>query len=59
MVDVENGIFIEFDDRQLQGIIKEVQNLGLNIKDQGHPADYVGIISTSYEMDPMSSPNAP
>jgi hypothetical protein len=28
---------------QLQGIIKEVQDLGLNIEDQGHPADYVSI----------------
>jgi hypothetical protein len=23
--------------------IKEIQGLGLNIKDQGHPADYVGV----------------
>jgi hypothetical protein len=31
------------DDTQLQDIIKEIQNLGLNIEDQGHPADYVGV----------------
>ncbi len=27
----------------LQEVIKEIQNLGLNIEDQGHPADYVGV----------------
>jgi hypothetical protein len=30
-------------DTQLQDAIKELQGLGLNIKDQGHPADYVGV----------------
>ncbi len=28
---------------QLQDVINEIQNLGLNIEDQGHPADYVGV----------------
>ena len=28
---------------QLQEVIKEIQNLGLNIEDQGHPEDYVGV----------------
>jgi hypothetical protein len=28
---------------QLQEVIKGIQNLGLNIEDQGHPADYVGV----------------
>jgi hypothetical protein len=28
---------------KLQEVIKEIQNLGLNIEDQGHPADYVGV----------------
>ncbi len=28
---------------QLQEVIKEIQNLGLNIEDQGHPADYLGV----------------
>jgi hypothetical protein len=28
---------------QLQEVIKEIQNLGLNIEDQGHLADYVGV----------------
>jgi hypothetical protein len=43
MVYVDNGIFLGSNDLQLQQIIKEIQNLGLNIEDQGHPADYVGV----------------
>jgi hypothetical protein len=30
-------------DRQLTSIIKELVDLGLDIEDQGHPADYVGV----------------
>ncbi len=43
MVYVDDGIFVGSDDTQLQAIIKEVQDLGLNIGDKGHPADYVGV----------------
>jgi hypothetical protein len=43
MVYVDDGIFLGSDDLQLQEVIKEIQNLGLNIEDQGHPADYVGV----------------
>jgi hypothetical protein len=43
MVYVDDGIFIGDNDEQLQAIIKEMQGLGLNIEDQGHPADYVGV----------------
>ncbi len=43
MVYVDDGIFIGSDDAQLQAIVKEMQDLGLNIEDQGHPADYVGV----------------
>ena len=43
MVYVDDGIFIWKDDAQLQAIIKEMHDLGLNIEDQGHPADYVGV----------------
>ncbi len=43
MVYVDNGIFLGSNDSQLQEVIKEVLNLGLNIEDQGHPADYVGV----------------
>jgi hypothetical protein len=40
---VDNGIFLGSNDLQLQEVIKDIQNLGLNIEDQGHPADYVGV----------------
>ena len=43
MVYVDNGIFLGNDDAQLQQGITEIQGLGLNIEDQGHPADYVGV----------------
>jgi hypothetical protein len=43
MVYMDDGIFIGNNNSQLQAIIKEIQNLGLNIEDQGHPADYVGV----------------
>jgi hypothetical protein len=43
MVYVDNGIFLGSDNLQLQEVIKEIQNLGRNIEDQGHPADYVGV----------------
>ncbi len=43
MVYVDDGIFLGNNDSKLQNAIKEIQNLGLNIKDQGHPADYVGV----------------
>ncbi len=43
MVYVDNGIFLGNEETQLQQAIKEIQDLGLNIEDQGHPADYVRI----------------
>ncbi len=43
MVYMDNGIFLGSNDSQLQEVIKEIQNLGLNIENQGHPADYVGV----------------
>jgi hypothetical protein len=43
MVYVNNGIFLGNDDAQLQQATKEIQDLGLNIEDQGHPSDYVGV----------------
>jgi hypothetical protein len=43
MVYVDDGIFLGNDDTQLQEVIKEIQEIGLNIEDQGHPADYVGV----------------
>ncbi len=43
MVYVDNGIFLGINNLQLQEVIKEIQNLGLNIEDKGHPAYYVGV----------------
>jgi hypothetical protein len=43
MVYVDDGIFLGSDDSQLQEVIKEIQNLGFNIEDQDHLADYVGV----------------
>jgi hypothetical protein len=40
MVYMDDGIFLGNDDAKLLQAIKEIQGLGLNIKDQGHPADY-------------------
>ncbi len=40
MVYVEDGIFIGNDDSQLKKAISKIQALGINIEDQGHPADY-------------------
>jgi hypothetical protein len=58
MVYVDDGIFLGNNDSKLQEAIKDIQDLGLNIEDQGHPADYVGT-SRNYEMVCMNSPNAP
>ncbi len=43
MVYVDDGIFLGSDNLQLQEVIKEIQNLVLNIEDQGHPVDYVRV----------------
>jgi hypothetical protein len=40
---MDDGIFLGNNDLRLQDVIKEIQDLGLNIEDQGHPADYVGV----------------
>jgi hypothetical protein len=43
MVYVDDGIFLGNDDLKLQAATQEIQELGSNIEDQGHPADYVGV----------------
>ncbi len=43
IVYVDESFFLGSNDLQLQEVIKEIQNLGLNIEDQGHPADYEGV----------------
>jgi hypothetical protein len=40
---VDKDIFLGSNDAKLQEAIKDIQDLGLNIEDQGHPADYVGV----------------
>ncbi len=40
---MDDGIFLGSNDSQLQEVIKEIKELGLNIEDQGHPVDYVGV----------------
>jgi hypothetical protein len=43
MVYINNGIFLGPDDKQLKQAIRDIQNAGLNIKNQGYPADYIGV----------------
>eukprot|EP00956_Cyclotella_meneghiniana_P030555 scaffold77192_cov37-Cyclotella_meneghiniana.AAC.9 len=43
IVYVDDGIFLGSTDEQLVGVIQEIQDAGLNVEDQGHPADYVGV----------------
>jgi len=43
IVYVDDGIFLGQSDDQLTGIIKELTEIGLEVEDQGHPADYVGV----------------
>ena len=43
IVYVNNGIFLSSSDKQLSGIIFKMKNLDLDIEDQGHPADYIGV----------------
>ncbi|KAL7474048.1 hypothetical protein ACHAW6_000046, partial [Cyclotella cf. meneghiniana] len=43
IVYVDDGIFLGQSDDQLTGIIKELTELGLEVEDQGHPNDYVGV----------------
>jgi hypothetical protein len=39
MVYVDDGILLGPDDERLIQAIRDIQNAGLNIEDQGHPAD--------------------
>jgi hypothetical protein len=43
IVYVDDGIFLGSSYKQLTNIITKLQNLDLNIEDQGHPANYVGV----------------
>jgi hypothetical protein len=59
MVYVDDGIFLGNNDDQLTEAIRKIQSLGLNIEDQGNPADYVGVNIGNSRMVPTNSPNAP
>ncbi len=43
MVYVDDGIFLGKDDEQLKTVIREIQGIGLDIEDQVHPSDYIGV----------------
>ena len=43
LVYVDDGIFFSLDETSIDIAIKELLDLKLNLEDQGHPADYVGL----------------
>ena len=43
IVYVDAGLFFSTNDDTLTVIIRQPRNAGLNIEDQGHPADYIGV----------------
>ena len=48
IVYVDDGLFFGSDDDTLSLIIKRLRDSGLNIEDQGHPTDYVGVTITKH-----------
>jgi hypothetical protein len=48
IVYVDDGIFLGPDDHKLTNVIREIKKTGLDIEDQGHPADYVGVTITKH-----------
>ncbi|KAL7480291.1 hypothetical protein ACHAW6_005987 [Cyclotella cf. meneghiniana] len=43
IVYMDDGLFFGSHDNTLTLIIKQLKDAGLNVEDQGHPADYVGV----------------
>ena len=43
MVYVDNGMFLVKSEHQLSNIAKELQDVGLDIEDQGYPVNSVGV----------------
>ncbi|KAL7486989.1 hypothetical protein ACHAW6_012590 [Cyclotella cf. meneghiniana] len=43
IVYVDDSIFLGQSEDQLTGIIKKLMDIGLEVEDQGHIADYVGV----------------
>eukprot|EP00804_Cyclotella_cryptica_P018847 CCRYP_018299-RD/>CCRYP_018299-RD protein AED:0.38 eAED:0.38 QI:0/-1/0/1/-1/1/1/0/160 len=48
IVYVDDGIFLGPNDQSLTNVIREISAAGLDIEDQGHPADYVGVTITKH-----------
>eukprot|EP00804_Cyclotella_cryptica_P017429 CCRYP_016649-RA/>CCRYP_016649-RA protein AED:0.44 eAED:0.58 QI:0/0/0/1/0/0/2/0/160 len=48
IVYVDDGIFLGPNDQSLTNVIREIAAAGLDIEDQGHPADYVGVTITKH-----------
>ncbi|KAL3786278.1 hypothetical protein HJC23_005356 [Cyclotella cryptica] len=48
IVYVDNGIFLGPNDQSLTDVIHEISDAGLDIEDQGHPADYIGVTITKH-----------
>jgi hypothetical protein len=48
IVYVDVGIFMGPNDHKISDVIKEIKKAGLDIEDQGHPADYVGLTITKH-----------
>jgi hypothetical protein len=48
IVYVDDGIFLGPNDQSLNNVIHEISAAGLDIEDQGHPADYVGVTITKH-----------
>ncbi|KAL7474375.1 LOW QUALITY PROTEIN: hypothetical protein ACHAW6_000350 [Cyclotella cf. meneghiniana] len=43
IVYIDDGIFVGTSDDQLSHVIKELTDRGLQIENQGHPVDYIGV----------------
>ena len=57
IVYVDDGIFLGASEEQLVREIKLLQGLNLDIEDQGHPSDYVGINIQHHKDGSYNSPN--
>ena len=56
---IDVGVFFGSHDNTLTQIIKQLKDAGLNIEDQGHQADYIGVISKEIVMEHMNFPSVP
>ena len=56
IVYIDDGLFFGSHDGTLTLIVKQLKDVGLNVEDQGHPADYVGVNIKKTMMGPMIYP---